>query len=179
MPALNTRLKLPAAALWYSALGAFGVSIVIFLGGAFLMFEVSTLCSGGGCTLLSPAIIFPFIIAIVVVALAYPVLYWLLFSYELTPRTITINSGILFREYETIDFGRIQAVDNERGPLLWFFELTEVRIWTASADQLAFSVGGGTAQARPHPDAKLVLTQDDARVLKDFIMRSKTDPSGL
>jgi membrane protein YdbS with pleckstrin-like domain len=37
-------------------------------------------------------------------------------------------SGILFRQYETIAFSRIQTLDLERGPLLWLFGLTEMRL---------------------------------------------------
>ena len=135
MPALNTKLKLPTAALLYSALGALGVAIIITVGGVLLMFAAEASCSGPGCGILSSEVVLPFLLIIVLVVLAYPLLFWLLFSYELTGRTITVNSGILFRQYETMDCGRIQVGDNERGPLLWLLALTEVRIWTASASE--------------------------------------------
>ena len=179
MPALNTKLKLPTAALLYSALGALGVAIIITVGGVLLMFAAEASCSGPGCGILSSEVVLPFLLIIVLVVLAYPLLFWLLFSYELTGRTITVNSGILFRQYETMDFGRIQVVDNERGPLLWLLALTEVRIWTASADQLTFSVGKDAMRAHPHPDATLLLRQDDAQALKDFIMQSKPNSPNL
>ena len=164
--------------MWYNTLGGLALSVVILFLGSFFVAGGAT-CTGSGCGLVSPLFLASLIIVVVLLVLVYPVLYWYLFSYELSERTITVNSGILFRQYESIDFGRVQTVDNERGPLLWFFGLTMVKIWTASADQLAFSVGKGSSEARPHPDTMLILDKDAAQALKDFIMRSKTAPSGL
>ncbi len=177
MPKLNTRLKQPVAALCYTALGAAGLSLLILALGLFFSAAGGS-CSGDSCAFLNPSTLLPIVILVTILVLAYPVLYWYLFSYELTERHITINSGILFRQYETIDFGRIQTMDNERGPLLWLFGLTMVEIWTASADQISFSVGNKSTEARPRPDTVLILRENDAQALKDFIMRSK-NPTGL
>lgn len=179
MPALNTRLKLPLGALLYSSLGALGVSVVITIGGMLLSLAAQFSCIGDGCALFSSSVIGPVVFIVVLLILSYPLLFWFLFSYELTERTITINSGILFRQYETIDFGRIQTLDNERNPVLMLLGLTEVRLWTASADQLTFSVGKEAMQTRPHPDTKLLLAKDAAEALKALIMRSKSQSSGL
>jgi membrane protein YdbS with pleckstrin-like domain len=179
MPPLNTTLRQPAAAFWYTALPALVLSIFVALLGLFFIAGAQSSCQGAGCGVFSPAVIGPILGLVAILVLSYPTLYYLLFSYALTEHTITINSGILFREYETIDFGRIQVMDNERGPLLWIFGLTEVRIWTASADQLAFSVGAGITKSRPHPDATILLQEDDAEEFKDFIMKAKTSGGGL
>jgi membrane protein YdbS with pleckstrin-like domain len=75
----------------------------------------------------------------------------------------------LFRQYETIAFSRIQTLDLERGPLLWLFGLTEMRLWTGSADQ--FNSGEHDIHAKP--DTTLVLARDTAQELKDFISGAK------
>jgi|SRR3989344_557308 len=173
MPMLNTPLRQPVAALWYSSLGAAALSLFILFVGLFFDLGASGACSGDGCTFLNPAIIVPLISIVICVIIVYPVLYWYLFTYELTAQSITVNSGILFRQYETIDFGRVQTIDNERGPLLWLFGLTIVEIWTASADQLEFTMNKHSAHSRPRPDTMLILQSDDAQALKDFIMRAK------
>ncbi len=123
--------------------------------------------------LLSAPIVLPFLGIVIALVLAYPILFYLLFSFELTEHTITVNSGILFRQYETIDFNKVQAMDQERGPLLMLFGLTEINIWTASADQLTFSVGANALKTRPRPDVRMLLRKDDAQKLKDLAMSSK------
>ncbi len=178
MPVLNTRLKEPLSALLYSALGGLALSVFIILASV-LFTSAGGACSGSLCLLLAPGSLSSAMTVIILIILIYPFLSWYLFSYELTGNTITVNSGILFRQYETIDFGRIQTIENERGPLLWLFGLTMVKIWTASAGQLNFSVGDKSTRARPRPDTVLVLAEEDAARLKDFIMRSKTAPTGL
>jgi membrane protein YdbS with pleckstrin-like domain len=176
MPRLNTRLRQPVAALVYSSLGAAALAIFILVVGIIFIVGATSACVGDECGFLNPAILVPVIIVVGFIIALYPILYWYLFSYEISEHTITVNSGILFRQYETIDFGRVQTMDNERGPLLWFFGLTMVEIWTASADQISFTVGNKSAEARPRPDTVLILEKDDAQALKDFIMRSKNPP---
>ena len=175
---LHKKLGQPIAALWYTSLGAIGLSLVVLLLGSFLTLGGAS-CEGESCGLVSPQFLMPLILVVTLLVLAYPVLYWMLFTYELTEHTITINSGIIFRQYETIDFGRIQTIDNERGPLLMLFGLTLVRIWTASADQISFSVGNKSAEAHPQPDTTLLLHKDAAEQLKGFLVRSRTSGSSL
>jgi membrane protein YdbS with pleckstrin-like domain len=181
MPPLNTATRQPMAALWYTTLPALALAVFVVLLGIFFIGGAQNSCEGTGCGFLSPSIVGPVVTIVAILIVSYPTLYYILFSYLLTEHTMTVNSGILFREYETFDFGRIQVIDLERGPLLWLFGLTEVRVWTASADQLSFSVGTRAATAHPHPDATLILDSDDAQEIKDFIMRAKTSSvsSGL
>ena len=179
MPRLNVRQRQPVAALWYSILGGLALSVFILLFTGFFALGMQGACEGGSCGFLNPVSFVPIMSIVVLIILAYPILYWYLFTYELTDRTITVNSGILFRQYETIDFGRVQTIDNERGPLLMLFGLTMVKVWTASADQISFTVGAHSAQAHPQPDTMLILGKGDAQILKDFIIRSKTSSSGM
>lgn len=179
MPVLNTRLMQPVAALLYSALGAAALAVFILVVGLLFVFGAQDACSGEGCGLLTSSALVPVIITLALIITLYPILYWYLFSYELTPNTITINSGILFRQYETIDFGRIQTIENQRGPLLMLFGLTVVKVWTASASQISFSVGNNATQAHPRPDTMLILAKNDAQTLKDFMVRAKTGSPSL
>ncbi len=173
---LNTRKRQPVAAFWYSALLPLALSLCIFILGSFfaaILFSSSASCAVGACaSLLSGVSLLTFLVAVVV--LAYPILYYLLFTYEVHERALTINSGILFRQYETIDFNKIQTIDNERNPLLMIFGLTRVEIWTASADQLHSGTGRDAVRIRPRPDTHFLLGKNDASELRDYIMRTKT-----
>jgi len=179
MPVLHTRRKQPFTALLYSALGAVALAVFMLIIGLLFALAAEGACSGDGCGYLNAATLVPIILIVGLIIALYPILYWYLFSYELSEHTITVNSGILFRQYETIDFGKIQSIDNERGPLLMLFGLTMVEIWTASSDQISFNVGQGSATARPRPDTVLILTKRQAEELKDFMMRAKTSSPGL
>jgi len=171
MPTLHTHLRQPIAALWYSALGAIVVALVLFFLGLFLS-TASVIVASAGLTALSLLTLS----VVVILVVAYPILHYFLFSYELTEHSITIHSGIIFRQYETINFNRIQVVDNERGPLLMLFGLTIVEIWTASPDQVEVS---GSGARSPHPDARLVLARADAENLKQYITQVPSSSGSL
>ena len=171
MPPLGVRRRQPVAAFWYSTLAAFILCAFIIVLGLFLLAaSQSSSCAGSGCALIGPLLTL-FVLAVLVV-LSYPVLYYLFFTYELTEEAITANSGIIFRQYETIQFNKIQAIDNERGPLLMLFGLTLVKVWTASPDQV--TSGLGRDAVRPRPDMTLLLRKDEAMALRDFAVREKT-----
>lgn len=170
MPPLRKRLGSPFSALIYSSLGAILLCLVL-IGATALLQNVQ--CDGGGCAIIQSGAITYTVGAIVALILCYPVLYWILFSYELTERTITVNTGIIFRQYESIDFDRIQSINNERGPLLWLLGLTMVKIWTASADQMNFSVEKDSVRSEATPDTTLVLDEKIAHDLKEFVMSSR------
>ena len=173
---LNVRRRQPVAAFWYSALGPLGLSISVIILGLFFVAAFFSgpdrACTDDICSSIASAVVM-FVLIVSSVVLAYPLLYYLLFTYEINERAITVNSGILFRQYETIDFNKVQAIDNERNPLLMLFGLTRVEIWTASWDQLASGAGPNAARIRPRPDMRLILQKDDASKLRDFVMRSK------
>ncbi len=171
MPPLNVRHRQPLAAFWYSTLGAILLSVFMLLLGLFLIVASSThACTDNACVLVAPLMfLFSFSVGVI---LSYPILYYLLFTYELSDGSITVNKGIIFRQYETIHFDKIQAIDNERGPLLMLFGITLVKIWTASADQLVSGMGKDAARIRPRPDMTLILGKDEAAAVRDFAMRS-------
>ena len=160
---LNVRQRQPIAAFWYLALAPILFSVVIIAASFFFAAYFPD-------TIASLIVFFALLMACA--AVIYPLLYYLLFSYELHEHTITINSGILFRQYETINFNKIQALNNERDPILMLFGLTRVEIWTASWDQLAPNTGT-LGQIRSRPDTRLFLHKDEASKLRDFVMHSK------
>jgi uncharacterized membrane protein YdbT with pleckstrin-like domain len=165
----NEPQHLSQAAFWYSAYPAIILAFIAVIAGAFMRDIVITACMESACPVFMPYIVPGIVVIFIIAALVQPVLNFVLFSYTLTDRTITINSGILYRQYETIDFNRIQTLDLERGPLLWLFGLTEVRLWTASADQLNHEHDG------PHaaPDTTLILERGTAEILRDHIHNAK------
>ena len=164
MPALNIRHRQPIAALWYTALPAILIACIVLALG--IVFATSSTLASASMPGFSALVLSVSVVG-TVVAIAYPILFFLLFSYEIGEHAITINSGIIFRQHETINFERIQVVDNERGPLLMLFGLTLVEIWTSSPDQLA----AAPHSIRPRPDATLLLKKGDAEALKDFVTR--------
>ena len=166
MPALNTRHRQPISALWYSSIGALALAVLILLVGTTLATS-QTIAEASSVNI--GQLFLPITILVAIIPLAYPVLYYFLFTFEFSEKTVTVNSGILFRQYETISFDRIQVVDNERGPLLMLFGLTEMRIWTASPDQYNQEHMG---HLDPSSDARILLRKDDAESVKLFVARA-------
>ena len=172
MPALNIRHRQPLAALWYSSIGAIMVGLfILMVRSAFATsLTVAEASSSNGAEL------FLYIaILVAAVTIGHPVLYYFLFTFEFSEKTVTINSGILFRQYETVSFDRIQVIDNERGPLLMLFGLTEMRVWTASPDQYNQEHAG---HLDPSPDARLLLRKDDAESVKEFVTHARSSSGG-
>lgn len=169
MLAHHTSHRLPPAAFWYSALPAIVVVFIAIIIAAFVRDTVASACILNSCPYYVPIILPTALIIFIVGVLAHPILEYILFTYSLEEHAITINTGIIFRQYETITFSRIQTINLERGPLLWLFGLTEVRLWTASADQF------NNHEQHPHatPDTRLVLLRDTAQEMKDFITGAK------
>ncbi|MGB6310169.1 MAG: PH domain-containing protein, partial [Steroidobacteraceae bacterium] len=83
------------------------------------------------------------------------------FSFILTDRTVTIDSGVFFQSTRVIRFDKIQDVEAKRGLLLMLLGLKSVAIWTASLDQ----VRGNTRR----PDGLIVLDTDTADWLANFL----------
>lgn len=162
MPTLNTRHRQPLAALIYTCLSATIAAIIVLCLGII----IATSRTLGD--ILPPAagpLFFAALSAAAVFLLAYPILHYILFSFELGEHSITIHSGIIFRQHETINFGRIQTIDNERNPILMLLGLSLLEIWTASPDQQPLS--GGHA---PQPDALVLLKRDMADAMKNHML---------
>src|SRR3989344_1869717 len=102
---LNVRQRQPVAAFWYSALLPLIFSLFVILLGVFF---AAAVFPDVDASIVSTIAAFAFIVSGVM--LVYPLLYYLLFTYEIREQNITVNSGILFRQYETIDFKKIQTM---------------------------------------------------------------------
>lgn len=168
MPELNVAHRQPIAALWYKLLAPIAASLfVLFLG---LSFGTSAALNGAGIPHLG-TYVFLGTLLFVALALLYPILYYYFFSYEISEHAINIHSGVIFRQYETINFSRIQTLDNERGPILMLFGLTLFEIWTASPDQTVIIAG---KISNPRPDTTVLLKRSEAEALKEFIAHRPT-----
>ena len=166
MISLNTQQKLPGTAMvFYTVVGL--MLAAIFTGVGFLFHGgAAASCVGVACPLVTSFAGLPLFMFIGFVFLVRFVLYGMLFSFIVSEHSITINSGVILRNSNTIDFSKIQNIDNMRGPLQMLFGLTNVNIWTASMNQISFSNRGG---GRSRPEAFLPLTKEDAEWLRNYI----------
>jgi membrane protein YdbS with pleckstrin-like domain len=159
---LNFRQGLPAGAFWYVALSSVAAAIFLILIGSLLQLALNSpnvacrglLCGHGGGT---SVLFYSFAIFLVVNA----ILRYKWFSFVLTDKNISIDSGVLFRRSCTIRFDRIQDVNTIRNPLHMMLGLASVAIWTASLDQ---RVGNAN-----RPDGLIVLNVDTADWLKEYL----------
>jgi len=161
---LNTQLGLPSRAFWYVALRSLVVAVLVVLLGSVVKL-VSALpgatCNGHACNPASGAHLaaFVYLFAALLVMLAALNFKW--FSFVLTDRNITINSGVIQRTSSTIRFDRIQDVNVSRDPLQALLGLKSISIWTASPEQ---RVGNSR-----RPDGRIVLAADDADWLREYL----------
>jgi membrane protein YdbS with pleckstrin-like domain len=159
---LNSRQGLPPSAFWYVTLRSLVAGIFLFLIGSLLHLVLNSpnvacrglLCGHGGTT---SGLIYLFAMFLVVNA----ILRYKWFSFVLTDKNISIDSGVLFRRSTTIRFDRIQDVNTIRNPLHMMLGLASVAIWTASLDQ---RVGNAN-----RPDGLIVLNADTAEWLKEYL----------
>ena len=183
MIALSTFNKLPRSALGYLLVVRIIVGAILILIGIMLLSAgtiqgtktINGVISSTSFSATIPALI---LILLGVFLPCYSIFWYLTFSFMVSEQGITINSGVLFRSSRTIDFNKVQNVDNTRGPLQMMFGLTGVNIWTASQDQLRFStvtIGGiPRTRASARPDGKLYLSGQDADYLKDYIAKKSS-----
>ena len=170
---LNTRQGLPPAAFWYVALRSLLAAAVVLLFAwvaGLLPNAPHATCHGALCGKLSSGqvVVLAYLFAAFLVVRAVLGFKW--FSYVLTDHSISVSSGILFRNTTTVRFDRIQDIDSTRNPLHLLLGLTSVAIWTASPDQRV-----GNAR---RPDAALVLQADDAEWLRNFVSESAPAVAG-
>jgi membrane protein YdbS with pleckstrin-like domain len=144
------------------ALRSLGAAIfLVLIGRLFQVASAHGACRGLLCGSVTGgqtgALIYIFAIFLVVNA----ILRYKWFSFVLTDKNISIDSGVLFRRSCTIRFDRIQDVNTIRNPLHMMLGLASVAIWTASLDQRA-----GKAN---RPDGLIVLNADTADWLREYL----------
>jgi len=88
-------------------------------------------------------------------------------SFVITENTITISSGIFFKNSKTISFDKIQNCDTSEGILSKMFNLSKINIWTASPSQIHIERGNSSNK----PEQFLWLNVEDAHWLKNFICK--------
>jgi membrane protein YdbS with pleckstrin-like domain len=171
---LNTDLGLPSRAFWYVALRSFVVALLLMLLAALFQLMSSApgaSCRGALCGKMSgghfAALLYLYGAFLVVRA----VLNFKWFSFTVTDRNISITSGVLARNTNTIRFDRVQDVNTRRDPLHALLGLKSIAIWTASPDQ---RLGNGTRR----PDGLIVLDADDADWLRDYVSDPQTAGAG-
>lgn len=99
----------------------------------------------------------------------YNVLTFKFTSYTITENLITINSGIFFKRSLTIPFDNIQNSDCSRGPLSTLFDLSKIKIWTASPSQVHIQKGNSINV----PEGELWVGTSTANAIKDYILSKK------
>jgi membrane protein YdbS with pleckstrin-like domain len=170
---INSRQGLPANAFWYVALRSFAAAIFLILIGR--LFQVASnspnvTCRGLLCDHVGGGQMSVLIYLFAAFLVANAILRYKWFSFVLTDKNISIDSGVLFRRSCTIRFDRIQDVNTIRNPLHMMLGLASVAIWTASLDQRV-----GKAN---RPDGLIVLDGDTADWLKEYLSDPPKDHGG-
>lgn len=127
---LNTQNKLPES-LWRYTLARISLIFVIF--SLLLIFVLFSFLDKNIWLSLSYVIFFFFCSLLV---LAYTIFSYKFISFVITESAITINSGIVFKRSNTIPFNKTQNIDISRDPLITFFGLSKLDIWTSSPSQI-------------------------------------------
>jgi membrane protein YdbS with pleckstrin-like domain len=161
---LNTPQTLPPRAFWYMGLRALFVAVLALGVGRLFEFGANSghsSCRGALCGTITGSHIAGFIYVFAAFLAIRALVNFKSLSFMLTDKSISINSGVLFRSSSTIRFDRIQDVRVMRDPLHLILGLKSVAIWTASPDQRV----GNTKR----PDGLLVLETDEADWLKEYL----------
>jgi uncharacterized membrane protein YdbT with pleckstrin-like domain len=174
MIALDKPTRLSTASIVYVAFGRALGSVIFILGGLILSIFGGAILTANGSGAGIAVLIGVALILVGIGVLVYLFLFYLLYTYTVTDHSITIDSGVIFRDSRTIDFKQIQSVDSTRGPIQMLLGVTSVNIWTASPDQMHLSVHQGTGTSDVStlvdPDALLVLQSGLAEELRSRIL---------
>jgi len=162
---LNSKQGLPPNAFLYVTLRSLIGAIVFILIGRLIQMagDAPGACRGALCGMISGGQLAGLIYLFGGLLVVFAVLNFKWFSFVLTDRSITIDSGVLFRRSCTVRFDRIQDIDSIRDPLHMLLGLKSVAIWTASPDQ---RVGNAN-----RPDGLIVLEAHTADWLSDYLSR--------
>lgn len=155
---LNTSLKVPSKIKWLVLVQLLFLSLLISL--PFGLFGGRS--AGVG--------VFTFFTVLIVLPIwLYKVVAFKCVSFTVTDGTLTINSGILIRGSNAIAFAQVQNISNTKGPLSAMFDLSELRVWTASPSQIRFEKG--TTYYRP--TGILWLETANAEWMRNFILKKR------
>lgn len=105
-----------------------------------------------------------------IMSILYQVLYYSMFSFIVTNDRITVTSGILFTSDKSTLFQDVQTASVRRGPIMRMFGLGTLQGFTSSPDQVQIhSSGKGGSYTTYRPDINMVLSVDDAEILRTQI----------
>jgi membrane protein YdbS with pleckstrin-like domain len=161
---LNVPQALTPRAFWYVALRTLLVSLLALGLGKLVALGANSphaTCRGALCGTITGSHLAGFIYLFAAFLAVRALVNFRSLSFVLTDKSISISSGVLFRNSCTIRFDRIQDVRVVRDPLHLLLGLRSVAIWTASPDQRV----GNSKRA----DGLLVLDADEADWLKDYL----------
>ncbi len=155
MITLNQKIKLPWSARLYGITWLFIILFIItlFIGG--LVSDMPDTFNSLGRFMILVAI-------------------WLLLDYAcinfiVSEKTLTINSGILIKKSKSIPFSSIQNIIIKKGIIAMIFGVSRINIWTASPGQIR--INNGNSENRP--SGSLLIMNEDAEWLKNFILKNK------
>jgi membrane protein YdbS with pleckstrin-like domain len=161
---LNVPQSLTPRAFWYVALRTLVVAVLALGLGKLVALGADSphaSCRGALCGTVTGSHLAGFIYLFAAFLAVRALVNFRSLSFVLTDKSISISSGVLFRNSCTIRFDRIQDVRVLRDPLHLMLGLKSVAIWTASPDQRV----GNSKRA----DGLLVLEADEADWLKDYL----------
>jgi len=151
---LNQKIKIPWAARFYGLTLLFIILLIITFFFSLSKNGTVAFCVAGG---------FIFWIAL------WLLLDYACISYVISEHMITINSGILIKRSKSIPFAGVQNINNSRDPISMIFGISKINIWTASPSQIQINNGN----SENAPSGLLLLRDDDAVWLKDYILKNK------
>jgi len=100
--------------------------------------------------------IVPAILAVMLLVLAYTYYEFQNRSYAIRQKDIVYNKGLFWKSTTAIPFNRVQHCEVSQGPIDRYFDLSELKIFTAGGASSDLSISG--------------LSPDNARRIKDFIV---------
>ena len=154
MITLNQKTKIPWSARFY---GLSWLLIVLLL--------ITFVFSLGG----SGSSAFSFVGSFMIFIALWLLLVYACTNFEVSEKTITINSGILIKKSKSIPFDSVQNINNSRGLVAMIFGVSKINIWTASPGQI--HINNGNSENRP--SGSLLIARNDAEWLKDYILKKK------
>ena len=160
--------KLHPGAKWlFRIKGFFSLVGIVFFFGIFLTAFLSIAVPRvGGVYGIITAIVLSFVFAEVYANLTYD--RWF---YELTPDSLKIERGIIWKRYSNIPYVKIQNVDINRGILARLFGFSTISIQTAG-----YSYG----QQRGFAEGNLpALSIQEAEKIRDFLVKKASKGKGL
>jgi uncharacterized membrane protein YdbT with pleckstrin-like domain len=175
----NKKSKLSPRVFFYILFRSiFLSSFLLFI--AYLLFTLGY--SNGGLynslaiTFWSVPIFVSFVFALIALALPLrAVLWYLTFSFVVSDKAITINSGLIFKKNKEINFNVIYRISGVSGPLQMIFGLKQVSMMTASLQELMlagrinFNDNQKHIKVKHKPDGVLILSHKETEELKSLV----------